>query len=117
MYGGSELANDYTLKLTTPYKLTTQLRNLKQSRSSERILVSARKSASSVTFKGNLETPSNCTNKYDKEGFIMTLEEQVAFNGLQKLFLIPSSDGMMHSIVQDSHLFDLKGVCPSSTQG
>ena len=83
--GGSELTNNYTLKSTTPYKLTTQLRNPKQSSSSERILVSARQRAISVTFKGNLETPSNCTNEYDKEGFITALEEQVAFMGYKKI--------------------------------
>ena len=59
--GGSELIDDYTLKSTTPYKLTTQLRNLKQSSSSEHILISARQNASSVSFQGNLETPANCT--------------------------------------------------------
>ena len=108
LWGG--LTYDYTLKSTTPYKLTTQLRNPKQSSSSERILISARQSAASVTFKGNLETPSNCTNEYDKEGFITALEEQVAFYGLQNLFSIPGSNGTMHSLVQDCHLFDLKGV-------
>ena len=77
--GGSKLTDDYTLKSTTPYELTTQLQNSKQSSSSERILISARQNASSVTFKGNLETPSNCTNEYDKDEFVTALEEQVAF--------------------------------------
>ena len=76
---GSELTNDYTLKSITPYKLITQLQNSKQSSSSERILISARQNASSVTFKGNLETPSNCTNEYDKDEFVTDREEQVAF--------------------------------------
>ena len=77
--GGSELTNDYTLKSTTPYKLTTQLRNSKQSSSSERILISARQNDSLVSFKGNLENPSNCTNEYDTDGLVSALEEQAAF--------------------------------------
>ena len=108
--GGSELTDDYTLKSTTPYKLTTQLRNSKQSSPSKRILISARQNASSVSFKGNLETPDNYTNEYDKDGFVTALEEQVAFYGLHNLFSIPDSNGLMHSLVQDCHLFDLKGV-------
>ena len=108
--GGSVLTKDSTLKPANLYKLTTQLRNSKQSSSSERILISARQNASSVSFKGNLETPANCTNEYDKDGFVTALEEQVAFYGLQNLFSIPDSDGVMHSLVQDCHLFDLKGV-------
>ena len=40
--GASELTDDYTLTSTTLYKLTTQLRNPKQSSSSERILINAR---------------------------------------------------------------------------
>ena len=108
--GGSDLTNNYSLKSKTPYRLTTQLRNPKHSSSSERILISARQNASSITFKGNLDTPVNCTNEYDKEGFITALEEQISFYGLQNLFSIPDSNGVMRSLVQDSHLFDLKGV-------
>ena len=81
--GGSDLTNHYTLKSSTPYRLTTQLRNPKQSSSSERILISARQNTSSITFKGNLDTSANCTNEHDKEGFITALEEQISFYGLE----------------------------------
>ena len=74
---GSELTIDYTLKSKTPYRLTTQLRNPKQSSSAERIEISARKNVFSITSKGNLDTPVNCINEYDKEGFITLLKEQI----------------------------------------
>ena len=84
--GGSELTNNYTLKSSIPYELITQLRNPKKSSTFERILISVRQSTTSVTFKGNINTSSNCTNEYNKEGFITALEDQVAFYGLQKTF-------------------------------
>lgn len=80
--GGSELTNDYTIKSTTPYKLTTKFQNWKQSSSFKRIISSARQNASLVTSKRNLETSPNCSNEYNKDGFITTLEDQVAFYSL-----------------------------------
>ena len=64
--GGSELANNYTLKLKTPYKLITQLRNPKQSSLSEQTIINSWQNATSITFKGNLEIPATWINEYDK---------------------------------------------------
>lgn len=50
-------------------------------------------------FKGNCETPTNCTDEHDKDGSITTLEVQVVSNGLQNVFSIPDSNGVMHIIV------------------
>ena len=64
--GGSELANNYTLKLKTPYKLITQLHNPKQSSLSEQTIINSWQNATSITFKGNLEIPATWINEYDK---------------------------------------------------
>ena len=84
--GGSELNDDYTLKTNTPYKFTTQLRNSKQSSSSEQMLMKRRSDATAITFKGNLEVSETCITEYDKENFITALKEQVAFYELHSLF-------------------------------
>lgn len=55
-----------------------------------------------------MEIPTKCTNKQDKYGFIMAQEKQDACYG-PKNMPIPYSNGVMHSHVQDCHLFDLKG--------
>ena len=108
--GGSEMNDNYTLKSTTLHKINTQLHNLKQSRFLQRILINARQNSSSIAFKSNHDTHTNCTNKHNKEGFITALEEHVAFNGLQNMISIPNRNGVIHSLVQYCHLFDLKEV-------
>ena len=108
--GGSELNDNYTLKTNTPYKFTTQLRNSKQSSSSEQMLIKRHSDATAIIFKGNLEVSETCITEYDKENFITALKEQVAFYGLHSLFSMPDSSGKMHSLVEDAHLFSMSQV-------
>ena len=108
--GGSDLNDDYTLKTKLPYKFTTQLRNSKQSSSSEHMLMKRRSDATAITFKGNLEVSGTCITEYDKESYLTALKEQVGFYGLHSLFSMPDSSGKMHSLVDDAHLFSLSQV-------
>ena len=108
--GGSDLNDDYTLKTKLPYKFTTQLRNSKQSSSSEHMLMKRRSDATAITFKGNLEVSDTCITEYDKESYLTALKEQVGFYGLHSLFSMPDSSGKMHSLVDDAHLFSLSQV-------
>ena len=105
--GGSDLNDDYTLKTKLPYKFTTQLRNSKQSSSSEHMLMKRRSDATAITFKGNLEVSDTCITKYDKESYLTAHKEQVGFYGLHSLFSMPDSSGKMHSLVDNAHLFSL----------
>jgi len=93
--GGSDLNNDYTLKSTSLHKLTTQLRNAKQSRQSERSLMDARTDASRIKFRGKLEASPDCSTEYDKEKFPTSLKEEVSYYGLQNFFAMPTRDGTM----------------------
>ena len=79
--GVSEMTKKYTLKSKTPFKLTTQLRNLMQSSLFKQTLINARLNEFFMTLKENLETITNCIKKYDKEEFVTALREQVAFYG------------------------------------
>ena len=60
LMGGSDLADDYTLKSSMPYKFTTQPHNPKQSSASEARLITRCNDVTAVLFKGNSEisTPS-----------------------------------------------------------
>lgn len=108
--GGSDLDDDYKLKSQAPYKLTTQLRNPKQSGSSEQSLMDARTDATKLKFHGKLETSADCTTEYDKEEFLTALREQVNYYGLQNFYAMPDEDGKMRNLIVDSHLFDLESV-------
>ena len=104
--GGSELDDSYALINNSPYKLTTQLRNSKQSSQSERSLMTARSNASAITFHGNLETPSKCITEYDKEGFVTALKEQVTYYGLQSFVSIRDANNKMNPLVENAHMFN-----------
>ena len=109
--GGSDLNSEYALKSPNPYKLTTQLRNAKQSSQSEQSLMNARTNASKIKFHGKLETSPDCATEYDKEEFLTCLKEQVSYYyGLQIFFAMPTSDGTMYNLLSFSHLFELQNV-------
>ena len=109
--GGSDLNSEYALKSSNPYKLTTQLRNAKQSSQSERSLTDARTNASRIKFHhGKLETSTDCSTEYDKEEFLTSLKEQVSYYGLQNFFAMPTSDRTMYNLLSFSHLFELQNV-------
>ena len=80
--GGSDLANDHTLKSSMPYKFTTQLRNPKQSSSSEARLMTWRNDVTEILFKENLEISTPTITEYNKEEFVTALKEQVSYYGL-----------------------------------
>ena len=67
---GSDINDDYNLNTKSLYKLTTQLRIPKQSRSSEIYLMEVRSDPPKLKFHGKLETPADCVTKYDKEEFL-----------------------------------------------
>eukprot|EP00979_Chaetoceros_neogracilis_P007259 scaffold1521_cov271-Chaetoceros_neogracile.AAC.67 len=104
------VASDYTLVSTIPYKLTTQLRNAKQSSQSEHSLMDARTDSFKIKFHGKLETTPDCTTEYDKEEFLTALKEQVNYYGLHNFFAMPATDGTMHNLLSSSHLFELEDV-------
>jgi len=89
--GSSDLNSDYTSKSSNPYKLTTQLRNAKQSSQSKHSLMDARTDSSEVKFHGKLETSPDCSTEYDKEELLTSLKEQVYYDGLQNFFAMPTS--------------------------
>ena len=108
--GGGDLADDYTLKSSMPYKFTTQLRNPKQSSTSEARLMTQRNDVTAISFKGNLEISTPTTTEYNKEEFVTALKEQVSHYGLNLLFSMSDSAGKAHELTENSHLFNIDSV-------
>ena len=73
--GGGDLANDYTLKFSMPYKFTAQLRNPKQLSASRARLMTRRNDVTAISFKGNLEISTPTTTEYNKEEFVIALKK------------------------------------------
>jgi len=112
--GGSDVNSEYALKSTNPYKLTTQLRNAKQSSQSEHSHMDARTDASRIKFWNKLETSPDCSTEYDKGKFLTSPKEQVSYYGLQNFFAMPTNDGAMYNLLSFSHPFELQNVIAES---
>ena len=63
---GSDINNNYDLKMKYTYKLTTQLHNPKQSISSKISLIDTSYDPSKLKFHRKFETPDDCVKKYVK---------------------------------------------------
>ena len=99
--GGSDLADDYTLKSSMPYKFMTQLRNPKQSSVPEARLMTRRNDVTAISFKGNLEISTPAITEYDKEEFVTVLKEQVSYYELNSLFSMADSAGKAHNLTTE----------------
>ena len=110
LMGGSDLADDYTLKFSMPYTFTTQLRNPKQSSASKARLMTTRNDVTAISFKGNLDISTSTTTEYDKEEFVTALKEHVSYYRLNSLFSMADSAGKVHNLTETAHLFNLDSV-------
>ena len=108
--GGSDINDEYDLKIKSPYKQTNQLYTPKQSSSSERALMNARFDPSKFKFHGKLETPADCAVGNDKEEFLQAVKEQFSHYSLQELFSVTTYDVNMKNIVLNSCLFELDTI-------
>lgn len=107
---GRKLRDDYTLNTSIPYNFTTQLRNSKQSKSSKETLKNRRSNVGTVTFMRNLEVSDTYMAEYDKNTFLMALNNYVGIYGLYYLFSMPDTSRKIHSLVEDARLFSLTSV-------
>ena len=55
-----------------------------------------------ISFKGNLEISTPTATEYNKEEFGMALKEQVSYVGLNSLFSISDSSGMVFDLTESS---------------
>ena len=103
--GGCGLNDRYELVRDKPYKFTAQLRNVKQMATNEQRLIDARVDSKITKVDGNLEVTKAESNELDT-----AVKDQVSFYGLQNFFYLPGPDGVMTSLLGDTHSFTLHNV-------
>ena len=107
---GSDINNNYDLKMKYTYKLTTQLHNPKQSISSKISLIDTSYDPSKLKFHRKFETPDDCVKKYVKQELLQAVNEKVLYHGIQTLFPMPNSEVTMKNLALNSLLFKLDAV-------
>ena len=109
--GGSSLNDDYSLINVNSYRVTSQLRSIKQTGISEKNLINSREDSSLLKFNGKLEVSTSTTSsKMDKEEFIESLNDEISYYGLQNFFYLPGPDKNMVPHLSNLHTFSLQEV-------
>ena len=111
--GETSLKDDYSLKRLNSYKYATQLGSPRQYASSERALIDSRDSTLVIKFDGKLKLTcslTTITRELNKDKFIESLKDKVAYYSLHAFFYLPNPNGTMLSLLDHKYSFSLQDV-------